>query len=201
MWNEKDHTDRVLDALFEEYKQLSTSFDHHVGVSYSVPPVVLTIVTGFFFLSGATSSSLIGFGVALGAIFLLIWLGLIQSMVNHIGVRLVELEIRINRLIDANSEKVKEPLSFYRRFVGQGFEIVTGFRVYFVLLAVMVVTILIPASVKSWRTMTAWQFPAWLRIIFVAIPPLLMVIVLLTMRYVDQTALARINAIRNSETL
>jgi hypothetical protein len=147
MWNEKDHTDRVLDALFEEYKQLSTSFDHHVGVSYSVPPVVLTIVTGFFFFSGSTSSSLIGFGVALGAVFLLIWLGLIQSMVNHIGVHLVELEVRIDRIIDAGSEKVKTPLSFYGRFIGLGSKIIPGFSMHYALLFILIVAILIPASI------------------------------------------------------
>ena len=191
----KDHTEYLLDALFEEYKQLSTSFDKHVGVSYSIPPVVLTIVTGFFFFSGTASSSLIGFGVALGAVFLFIWLGLIHSMVNHLGVHLVELEIGINRMIDPDSDKVKTPLSFYRRFVAQGSKIIPGFRMYYVLLEVLIVAILIPASVRSWWTMTDWRFPTYLRVVFVAIPPLLMVIVRLTMRYVDRTAIAKIDAL------
>jgi hypothetical protein len=189
----KDHTEYLLDALFEEYRQLSTSFDKHVGVSYSIPPVVLTIVTGFFFFSGTASSSLIGFGVALGAVFLFIWEGLIHAMVNHLGVHLVELEIRINQVIERDCNKVILPLSFYSRFVAQSSDIVPGFRIYNVLLEVFVIIILVPASVRSWWTMTEWGFPTYLRVVFVAIPPLLIVIVRLTMRYVDRTAIAKIN--------
>lgn len=189
----KDHTEYLLDALFEEYRQLSTSFDKHVGVNYSIPPVVLTIVTGFFFFSGAASSSLIGFGVALGAVYLFIWQGLIHAIVNHLGVHLVELEVRINRMIDRDCDKVILPLSFYSRFVAQGSKIVPGFRMYYVLLEVFVVVILVPASVRSWWTMTDWGFPTYLRVVFVAIPPLLIVTVRLTMRYVDRTAIAKIN--------
>lgn len=193
----KDHTEHLLDALFEEYKQLSTSFDKHVGVSYSIPPVVLTIVTGFFFFSA--SSSLIGFGVAVGAVFLFIWQGLIHSMVNHLGVHLVELEFRINRIIEPDpNKKFESPLSFYRRFVARSSKIVPGFRHYYVLLEVFGGVILIPASIRSWWTMMEWGFPTYLRLVFVAIPPVLIIIVRLTMRYVDRAAIAKIDALGES---
>jgi len=193
----KDHTEHLLDALFEEYKQLSTSFDKHVGVSYRIPPVVLTIVTGFFFFSA--SSSLIGFGVAVGAVFFFIWQGLIHSMVNHLGVHLVELEIRINRIIEPDSNnKVASPLSFYSRFVARSSTIVPGFRHYYILLEVFVIVILVPASIRSWWTMREWGFSTYLRVVFVAIPPALIIIVRLTMRYVDRAAIARIEALGDS---
>ncbi|HXD33230.1 MAG TPA: hypothetical protein VN643_19060 [Pyrinomonadaceae bacterium] len=193
----KDHTEHLLDALFEEYKQLSTSFDKHVGVSYSIPPVVLTIVTGFFFFSA--SSSLIGFGVAVGAVFLFIWQGLIHSMVNHLGVHLVELEIRINRIIEPDSkERIESPLSFYGRFVARSANVVPGFRHYYALLEVFVIVILVPASMRSWWTMMEWGFATYLRVVFVAIPPALIIIIRLIMRYVDRAAIARINALGDS---
>jgi hypothetical protein len=122
-------------------------------------------------------------------------------MVNHIGVHLVELEVRIDQMIDDGSKKAKTPLSFYGRFIGLGSKIIPGFKMYYALLFLLIVAMLIPASIKSWWTMSAWRFPAFLKIIFVVIPPSLMVIVRLIMRYVDRTALARIDAIRKSKTL
>src|SRR5438067_3652737 len=83
----------VVKALMEEYKQLAWSFDRNGGVSSNLPPIVFTLITGLFFFGQVSSSQFVGFGVWLAILFLLIWLGLIQSVTNHFGVNLAALEI------------------------------------------------------------------------------------------------------------
>ncbi len=189
--------EHVLKALFEEYKQLGASVDKHVNVCYNVPPVVLTIMSGFFFLSGSNPGPLLGFGVTLSGVFLLVWLGMVQSMMNNIGVQLVDLEIRINAMLSLTSEEnpvVTEHLTYYRRVMGRGFDVIPGFKIYFVFLALLIGIVLIPVSMKSWSTMSGWGFHWYLKLPFVGLPMLMMIVVIATMRHVDRTTARRIDS-------
>jgi hypothetical protein len=187
--------EHVLEALFQEYKQLGASVDKHVAVCYNVPPIVLTIMSGFFFLSGANPGPLLGFGVTLSGVFLLVWLGMIQSMMNNIGVQLVDLEIRINAMLSLKSAEnpvVGEHLTYYRRVMGRGFDLLPGFRIYSLFLALLISIVLIPVSMKSWSTMSSWGFGWYLKLPFVGIPMLMMIAVVATMRHVERITVRRI---------
>jgi hypothetical protein len=182
--------DPVVKALLEEYKQLAWSFDRNGAVSSNLPPIVLTLITGLFFFGQVSSSQLVGFGVWLAALFLLIWLGLIQSVTNHFGVSLAALEIKINKRL---SVEMDHGLSFYSKYVGRGSQIVKGFKHYFALLTLLTIIVIIPASIKSWSAMTSWNWPISFKMMGILIPPLLIIAVVAVMSYVDKWAVEEID--------
>jgi len=188
--------DPVVKALLEEYKQLAWSFDRSGAVSSNLPPIVFTLITGLFFFGQVSTSQLVGFGVWLAVLFLLIWLGLIQSVTNHFGVSLAALEIKINKKLDVEMD---DGLSFYSKYVGQGSQIVMGFKQYFALLTLLTIIVVIPASIRSWSAMTSWDWPIYFKMLGTLIPLLLVIAVVAVMSYVDKSAVRQIDAlIKNS---
>ncbi len=83
----------------------------------------------------------------------------------------------------------------YSRFIGQGFDKIAGFQMYFALLTVLVVILIVSASINSWSTMTIWQWAVWLKILFIVFPLMLIAALIATMRRMDAVALMKIKII------
>jgi hypothetical protein len=88
----------ALDILIEEYKNLSSAIEQHVLLPYKAIPVAIT-VAGAIALYTAEKSATAGLLVLYGLLLLVCWQAYIQGLVNSYGLRLVELEIRINRTL------------------------------------------------------------------------------------------------------
>ena len=97
---------------------------------------------------------------------ILTWLGYCHSMVNGIGLRLVDIEQRINRSLKL-SEVNK--LSFHTDYIAQGSNILPGFNIYSMLIGLTLFTTLIGALYQFWMTMTMWNWEPRTKVVCVII--------------------------------
>src|SRR5437870_4894237 len=89
-------SDNVPEPLLEEYKQLFEYAKTNAVITLRVPPLVLVGITAFAAYLEKIPP-LFGIGVALVLFIMLLWLGYCHSMVNGIGLRLVDLEQKMNK--------------------------------------------------------------------------------------------------------
>lgn len=108
--------EQLARAVLAEYSQLASSFDRHATVGYSVAPLALTAVSGLV-IFGKSPSALAGPGVSLLLLLAAVWLGIGHSILNRIGLRLVEIELKLSATSDAS---MGEGPSFFTSYVGQG---------------------------------------------------------------------------------
>lgn len=89
---------KEIAPLLEEYKQLFAYANSNALTALKIPPVVLTIASALAIYS-KEPPPLFGLGLALAIFIMLVWLGYCHSMVNGLGLRLVEIEQRINLIL------------------------------------------------------------------------------------------------------
>ena len=162
--------DHELEPLLEEYKQLFTYSNSNAFATLSVPPAFLVIIAGFAIYKGHIPP-LFGLGVAAVIFVILTWLGYCHSMLNGIGLRLVDIEQRINRSLKL-SEVNK--LSFHTDYIAHGANVLRsnmlpGFNIYSMLIGLTLFTTLIGALYQFWMTMTMWNWGPRTKVVCVII--------------------------------
>ncbi|MDJ0666090.1 MAG: hypothetical protein QNJ61_02405 [Desulfobacterales bacterium] len=112
------------DVLLEEYKQLFAFMNSYALATFRVPPVVVTIASALAIYSKELPP-LFGLGVSLGVFVMLLWVGCCHAMLSGIGLKLVEIEQKINRNINASAPE--SGLSYHMDYLGQGIQKLPGF--------------------------------------------------------------------------
>lgn len=158
--------------------------EKYLFVPYSVLPFAITVL-GALTLYGNTGKGLWGIVIIYGMVLLLAWQSYIHIFINGVGLRLVELECRINALIKVNNE---DGLHWCTLFVGQGNHFLRGFWPTTLVVFVFGVLLLAGGSFFAWRDLNAYQFgcPAWIRMVIIAIPTVLLVVLLFIMQSVEK---------------
>ena len=147
--------EQLLKALLQEHNQLSTSFDKHASIGYGVPPIVLTAVSGIFIFIDP-SKRCVGIGIPILILGMLLWIGFSHSVLNHIGLRLVELELRINSHLQVPNN---DGLNFYTRYIADGTRVIQGLLVHIVVTAVLGIAFVGIGAVHLWSIIDACSSP------------------------------------------
>ncbi len=158
-------TEKSIEPLLEEYKQLFTYSNSNALATFSVPPAFLVIAAGFAIYKGQLPQ-LFGLGIAIVIFVILTWLGYCHSMINGIGLRLVDIEQRINKHLKLS---VVNRLSFHTDYIAQGSNILPGFHVYSILIALAFCATLCGAIYHFWMTLTMWSWSQQTKICSVVI--------------------------------
>jgi hypothetical protein len=171
-----------LEPLLEEYKALFAYQNSNALVFLNIPPVILTVVAGLAMYSKEVSP-LLGLGIALTMFTMIIWMGYCHSLVNGNGLKLVDIEQRINRYMEQSKDV---ELSFHSEYVGQGLKILPGYYLYSVLLLAAFCCVLVGALTHFWGTLTSWSWSCPKKVLAVALPGLLNILALGNMFLVER---------------
>ncbi|HEV7242023.1 MAG TPA: hypothetical protein VGQ36_22520 [Thermoanaerobaculia bacterium] len=177
---EQEMNAQVLTALLAEYDRLSDSFDKHATVGYTVLPLVLAGVGGYVVATGGRNE-FIGIGVAILLALVIAGIGIGHSILNRIGLRLIEVELGIQSAIGGLKH---EGPSFYTSYVGQG---APGLFVYFGAFVLIGAGGLVLGMIQWWSTLCSWRWNFWSSIMAVALPVLLNVGLGVNLWYVELT--------------
>ena len=104
-----------LQALLQEHRQLSDTLEKHTLEAYKAVPLAVTIA-GAILLLNVRNPGFVGIVVAYGTAFLVVWLGLIHCITCGFGLRLIKLELVINR---ATNAKPRESIGWYSLVIGE----------------------------------------------------------------------------------
>jgi len=126
--------DELIDALLHEYDQLSgyvtkTEMGALIGTLKMIP-ILITIAGGTLAYLDGTKSEFLPFAwitVCFVIFMLLIWIGLVHSMINGRGLKLVEIECKLNHRLAKTGET---GLSFYTYYIAKGRAVAPGFSGY-----------------------------------------------------------------------
>lgn len=171
--------EQLLKALLAEYAVLSSSFDRHATVGYSILPIALTTIGGVAIL-GQSKGPYAGIGASLALLVVVAWIGSSHTLLNRIGLRLVAIELRLRRGLAVDTS---EEAFFFTSFIGQG---CPGYIVYFPIFGLIACATLIIGMMHWWATLSAWQWPMMYRVAGVAIPVTLNASGILTMYLVEK---------------
>lgn len=171
--------EQLLRVLLAEYGQLASTFDKHATIGYTVIPIILTALGGYVIL-GQYKGDFAGLGISILLSLVITWVGISHSVLNRIGLRLIEIELRIRNSI--NTTNIKEPF-FFTSYIGQG---APGFGVYFVLLAFEGIVVLCVSVAQWWSTMVGWDVQLVVRIVGVAIPIALNLVAIFNLCFVER---------------
>jgi hypothetical protein len=155
--------EQVLTLLLTEYSRLSDSFDKHATVGYAVLPLVLAGVGGYVFATGRTNE-LVGIAIAILLALAVAGIGIGHSILNRIGIRLIEVELLIRKGI---GDQKREAPSFYTSYIGQGSP---GLSFYFGTIALLALAALCLGMLQWWSTLTAWNLTFWPKSIDTLLP-------------------------------
>ncbi|MCK6683903.1 MAG: hypothetical protein L6R30_15995 [Thermoanaerobaculia bacterium] len=151
-----------LTAHLAEYTTLVASYDRYAASAYAVPPVLFTAILGLVALN-PRAQPLLGPAGLLALLLVLIWLGLLHSMVNHIGLRLVALERLLNALLSPPGPATTLPFRHFTGHVAEGTSAIAGFATYYGLLCTLAIGLLIALLASLSSLLAAAQWPSWAR--------------------------------------
>jgi hypothetical protein len=143
-----------VEPLLEEYKQLFAWANSNALTSLKVPPLVLGAIIGI----GVTSKELhplFGIGIAFSIFVMFVWLGYCDSMVNGIGLRLIDIEQRINQAAKLSEHT---SLTWHKLYIAESGRVLPGFSGNSLLVGVVLLLVLVGALWQSWLAMT-WAVP------------------------------------------
>jgi hypothetical protein len=174
-------------TLWKEYDQVGKTFEANQSFAFKVPGVVLTVLIGLTVLDDV-SRTMLGLGLPFIIFFMFIWLGFGHSMINYYGLRLVDIEKRINAQLSPDHP---ERLSFYADHVGEGFSVIAGLKTYYVLIVLFA---LVGFGVSLWNflqdeVLRDWA-PLW-KMVFWATPVLMTVLAVCNILIVERKTLSR----------
>lgn len=180
-----------LRALLAEYAALSSSFDKHAAVGYSILPLALTAIGGVAIL-GQFKGEYVGIGSSLLLLLVIAWIGVSHTLLNRIGLRLVAIELRIR---DGLALDMREEPFFFTSFIGYG---CPGYNVYFSYFAFIAVLVLFFSMCHWWGTLTTWNYSLACHVVGVAIPVALNIGGVLTMYLIERRVAQQRNALIDS---
>lgn len=160
--------------LWNEYEQLSKAFENNQSHAFQVPSVVIAAILGLTIFK-EVNKDFFGFGLPIGIFFIFAWLGFCHSFINYYGLRLVEIEQRINTQLPKGSP---DKLSFYTEYVGEAMSVVKGFKGYYSLIAILVIVGYIISLSNAWIVMGKWGWISSGKVVCVTTLTLITVIVL-----------------------
>jgi len=172
-------SNQSLEVFLTEYRQLASSFDKHATVGYTVFPLIFTAFGGFIIL-GQYRGEFAGLGMAVLLSLGIVWIGIGHSIMNRIGLRLVEIELKIRSCLD--DPNLGGPF-FFTSYVGQG---APGFPAYYNVLTTVGIAVLATSVVQWWLTMVAWQVPLAARILGASIPIALNLVAVINLCFSEQ---------------
>ncbi len=135
-----------LQNLREEYSKLYSLFEKHWMMPYQIIPL-LVMVGGAMSIYSKDRAELWGIGVTYGFDLLMLWQAFNHAFINETGLKLVEIECRINRMTaaDANSG-----ICWHTEMIANGSDRISGLRRSVVLLTVLIVPIFSAALCVGW---------------------------------------------------
>jgi len=144
--------EKLITLLMEEYKQLSSYLNNNATAAFRVLPVLITVVIAAGGIAWKENvDPLVLYTSISGIIFIsLTWIGISQCISNGIGLKLTELEQKINRLIENETDKGVKGLSFYSEYVAEGSKIIPGFKWYYLFLTLAGLILLLLCAYKIW---------------------------------------------------
>lgn len=151
-----------LTAYLAEYTALVESYDRYASSAYAVPPVLFTAFVGLVAFN-PRAQPLLGPAGLLALLLVLVWLGLLHSMVSHIGLRLVSLEQQLNALLSPPGPATKASFRYFTGHVAQGTSVIAGFATYYGLLCILAAGLLIALLTSLSGLLAAAQWPSWAR--------------------------------------
>jgi hypothetical protein len=133
--------DRHINFLFEEYKALCTSMDGHMRVPYQMLPLC-TAVGVVFGIYKAQEPGLAGIIFAYGIVLAFLGVAFIHAILNGTGLRLVEIELLLNRALESRDNRVSKlgtvnGLTWYSRVLGESGRIFPGYQSYVILTTIL----------------------------------------------------------------
>lgn len=155
----------ILETLLTKYSQFSAAALKHETSFYSIIPLLLTAAGGLFFLGSVQErAQIIGLGEPFIFIILLTWLGINHCVLNNYGLKLVELELRINKHLP-NKE-----FSYYTKNVAAGRQTIIGYSFYCIIFTIAAAVLFFTSLYFLWSTMINWGLSIYGRLIGLLIP-------------------------------
>lgn len=148
-----------LIPILEEYKQLFAYANANALTLLKIPPAFLAAL-GAIVIYKDKLPDLFGLAVSIALFAMLIWVGYCHSMVNGIGIFLIEIEQQINRSQHLSPDT---RLSFNSKYISQGSMILPGFQVYSVLSSIPLMAILAGSLYHFWLIMSMWGWSSCLK--------------------------------------
>ena len=170
----KTMEDENLKSLRSEYAILSSIAEKYWVMPYSVIPLAVTIA-GALTVYGNASNGIAGIFGCYVMVLLVAWQSLIHSSLNVIGLRLVELECRINAAIKVTNE---DGLRWNSYAIGEGIHF-PGYKLATSVVIVWGVMFFICASILGWTDVKQRWGQHWLLSAAVIAAPAILIAILL----------------------
>ena len=138
-----------LAPLLEEYKQLTTWVNNIAAASFKLPALIITGILAVG-IAAKDLNQYYGIGVGLALFMILIFLGYCDSMVNGIGLRLIEIELRVNKYL-GNDPLTN--LTWHRDYIVHESKMLPGFDALGKILVIPFVLLLSAGMVQTWVTL------------------------------------------------
>lgn len=133
----KDEDVHRLQNLREEYSKLYSIFEKHWLMPYQIIPIVVTI-GGALSIYCKERPIIWGLGISYGFVLLLAWQAFNHVFINETGLKLVELECKINTMTSAT---LNNCISWQSEMIAKGMEKINGLFTVTVLLGFLIVPI------------------------------------------------------------
>jgi len=165
-----------IEPLLEEYKHLFAYANSNALTLLKIPPAFLAGVASIIIYKDKIPE-LFGLTVSLALFTMLVWIGYCHSMVNGLGIILIEIEHKINNSLELDSNS---KLTFHTRYITEGSKILPGFQDYSNLITLALVCVLSGALFHFWLTMSLWGWHHHRKICVITILVVLNIAPLLT---------------------
>jgi hypothetical protein len=164
----------IENHLVEEYKMLSNYFEKTASIQFTMFPIFITAIVGFISFR-LSDPSIVGILFQLFLLFLLVFLGFSHSMLQNYGLKLVEIELKINKNLGLEEN---EQYSYFTKMLGEGADSIIFFKTYIILLVILLSLLYAFAEYNFWIYMVSLCVPVIL-IIIISIVKFLFVIAIL----------------------
>lgn len=138
------------DALLSELQIQRSLADSYRRLVFMVPPSAIAVTAGVAAFA-SPGKEYVGLIMQFLVIFLMCWLAFLQMNLAFSGIRCVELELRINRLLGVPN---KEGLNWSLHALNRAHR-VPGFKVYLATAAMLAVVLFVVGTAKA----TEWMMP------------------------------------------
>jgi hypothetical protein len=135
-----------LSPLLEEYKQLF-SWANNVSLTYMKIPSLTLTAFAVYAISVKELNSYFGIVASIAIFILLVFMGICDSMLNGIGLKIVEIELKINAAIHADQ---LNSLTWHQEYIVHDRRIIPGFDLQCVLLSISILGFLVGALFHVW---------------------------------------------------
>jgi len=174
-----------LQSLLAEYRMCSSVIEKQITEAYKAI-VLAVVIAGALAAYTSDTPGLGGLVFEYGLALAVVALAFMESLISGYGLRLVELELLINRAAETPK---KNGICWFSRYTGSGFAVFPGYRCSIALVSLLGVAILTVSFMAAFSGLKAtFPLPHWAHYTLVTLPLPIILFGLITIGYSEWTA-------------